>query len=558
MLPHQHHPWGALLIARHKQPARRSKQRAAVLLAVAASLCGASLFRIPLAASTTATVLDLPAQIGTVIGVSDDQTWIGYTDNSGRLHRFNRVTGEDNSIASVANGMPSMTADGQTLLFSAWQDPTLSNYGVYQWHAGQTPEASGDYVRVSPDDDSLANYPSMSADGSIVAWSGYPGTYVRDLTTGTTRTLDAFRYSFTAVSPDGTLATVSGYQDDGASQVAQFDSHTGSRTRRITGRQFQITSLSADGRYGAGVAYGYVADSGITLIDFATQEVRVIPHTYDGQCTGNPSLPFVSLAADGQTMAFASPSSGGQPSGTPDGRGYFVYDAASQNVTDVSGTYASTSGNCPSVFLTANGSDVYFTSDYSAPAMAMGLVGMQPAFAAGGNNLYRSHRSTSGDTDADPPVLSGPASVVADAVTPSGATVTFAVTARDAVDGVVPTSCSPSSGSGFAIGVTAVVCTARDLSGNPGSLQMSVTVLSASQQLDRLVTYVRATGDSALTKLAVSAQKSLAGGKVRKAKVQLRELSLAANGHEAAKKITRAQNDYIQTSVSRILAVLRN
>jgi hypothetical protein len=57
-----------------------------------------------------------------------------------------------------------------------------------------------------------------------------------------------------------------------------------------------------------------------------------------------------------------------------------------------------------------------------------------------------------------------------------GARVTFTVTARDDVDGVVPATCSPPSGSRFAVGRTRVACSATDTSGNESNAAFTVTV----------------------------------------------------------------------------------
>ena len=69
--------------------------------------------------------------------------------------------------------------------------------------------------------------------------------------------------------------------------------------------------------------------------------------------------------------------------------------------------------------------------------------------------------------DVTAPTLSGAADKTVRA--PRGATrvrVTYRVTARDDVDGVVPVSCRPRSGSPFKIGRTVVRCSATDASGN--------------------------------------------------------------------------------------------
>jgi large repetitive protein len=72
--------------------------------------------------------------------------------------------------------------------------------------------------------------------------------------------------------------------------------------------------------------------------------------------------------------------------------------------------------------------------------------------------------------------------VVAGADDWHGARVTFSVTASDAVDGTIPASCDPQSGSLFPLGETQVSCTAQDTAGNsskPASFTIAVRDLTA-------------------------------------------------------------------------------
>ena len=78
--------------------------------------------------------------------------------------------------------------------------------------------------------------------------------------------------------------------------------------------------------------------------------------------------------------------------------------------------------------------------------------------------------------DTTPPVLSVPADAVLEATGPSGAIVSFSPTAVDAVDGPVPVSCAPPSGSVFAIASTFVQCSAGDARGNLATETFAVTV----------------------------------------------------------------------------------
>ncbi len=75
------------------------------------------------------------------------------------------------------------------------------------------------------------------------------------------------------------------------------------------------------------------------------------------------------------------------------------------------------------------------------------------------------------------PVLTGPVtSPVVSASGPSGATVNFVVSASDDQEGTLPVTCSPPSGSLFAIGATPVTCTATDSNGNAAHIEFTVTV----------------------------------------------------------------------------------
>ena len=94
--------------------------------------------------------------------------------------------------------------------------------------------------------------------------------------------------------------------------------------------------------------------------------------------------------------------------------------------------------------------------------------------------------------DKTPPIQTSPFSnVIANATSPSGATVDYAIPAfTDALDPAPSVTCSPASGTLFASGVTTVTCVATDQAGNSVSLQFVVNVRSASVQLLRLLEFV--------------------------------------------------------------------
>lgn len=83
--------------------------------------------------------------------------------------------------------------------------------------------------------------------------------------------------------------------------------------------------------------------------------------------------------------------------------------------------------------------------------------------------------------DTGVPTFAGvPADSTSEATGPSGAAVTYALpTATDAVDGTLPVTCTPASGTTFPLGSTTVTCTATDNSANTSTKTFTVTVTYA-------------------------------------------------------------------------------
>jgi hypothetical protein len=79
--------------------------------------------------------------------------------------------------------------------------------------------------------------------------------------------------------------------------------------------------------------------------------------------------------------------------------------------------------------------------------------------------------------DFEGPALTSVDDIVVSATGPDGAIVTFDVpTATDALDGELPVTCDPISGSTFPVGATEVTCIATDEAGNDGTETFTVTV----------------------------------------------------------------------------------
>jgi len=93
---------------------------------------------------------------------------------------------------------------------------------------------------------------------------------------------------------------------------------------------------------------------------------------------------------------------------------------------------------------------------------------------AAGNSTGTSFSVTVQDTSA--PNLNVPGDLTAEADSSSGKAVSYAASANDAVAGAVTPTCSPASGSTFALGTTTVNCSAADGAGNIAKGSFKVTV----------------------------------------------------------------------------------
>ena len=90
------------------------------------------------------------------------------------------------------------------------------------------------------------------------------------------------------------------------------------------------------------------------------------------------------------------------------------------------------------------------------------------------------HYTLPDPTDITPPVWNVPADFSVEATGLNGAVVTYTATASDPDDAVSFQSCSPASGSTFALGLTTVNCTATDTHSNTGTANFNVTVVDTT------------------------------------------------------------------------------
>ena len=158
--------------------------------------------------------------------------------------------------------------------------------------------------------------------------------------------------------------------------------------------------------------------------------------------------------------------------------------------------------------------------------------------------------------DTTAPVVTVPANITVNAVSPSGAPVSYSASAVDAIDGPVTPVCTPASGSTFPITTTTVTCTATDAAGNTGTATFTVLVRGAAAQLGDLIT--ASTGvppGTALADKARAALANLSAGSAAGACTQLAQY-LDLVRAQAGKKIPAATAAALTADATRIRAVL--
>jgi hypothetical protein len=163
--------------------------------------------------------------------------------------------------------------------------------------------------------------------------------------------------------------------------------------------------------------------------------------------------------------------------------------------------------------------------------------------------------------DSTPPVIQTPGQVVVNATSPTGANVDYTVSADDETDPSPTLSCTPASGSKFAIGTTEVNCSSKDATGNMGKATFTVKVKGAPEQIGDLVDKLRAI--KALAPLAPTMRaylESTADCVIRRDKTRAcayLEVFVTAIKYAASRGwLTTAQSSDISADVKRIKAVI--
>ena len=208
-------------------------------------------------------------------------------------------------------------------------------------------------------------------------------------------------------------------------------------------------TIAANSPFTAGQGIQYVWTS---WADGGAQSRTIIVPSSDTTYTANYQAQY--------QVAFAANPSGagavtvnGQPSGTA-----WYDDGAALNIQ--------ATGNTGYGFLSWNTDSTSITfADPSSPSTTVTIHG-SGTISAGFSTVQ----------DKTPPTLNLPSAMTVEATSSSGAVVTYSTSASDLVDGSVPVTCTPASGSTFPFGTTTVSCSATDKSGNGATGAFTVTV----------------------------------------------------------------------------------
>jgi hypothetical protein len=162
---------------------------------------------------------------------------------------------------------------------------------------------------------------------------------------------------------------------------------------------------------------------------------------------------------------------------------------------DIIAEATSSSGAVVTFTATATNGGVVLCTPPSGSTFALGETTVNCTATNAVGSDAGSFKVTVRDTTA--PTLTLPADITAEATGPNGAVVAFAAWGTDAVNGLIAATCTPASGSVFALGTTAVSCMVSDLSGNTASGAFNVTVRDTTPPVLALPANITAEGTSA-------------------------------------------------------------
>lgn len=200
----------------------------------------------------------------------------------------------------------------------------------------------------------------------------------------------------------------------------------------------------------------------------ARRATNPLPIALGNRCgIGLPCTPVVEMSDDGSTVAMCTISGVRTADWSAYGYEPVVWREAENRLIFPGGR----TGGDPAC------GDLRLTADGSRLSYAFGPSQWDTAWPSGSWLFDTTRAVHDPPVDADPPVLTAPAAVAAEATGPDGAAVAWEATAADAHDGPVPVVCAPASGSVLPLGRTTVECTAADAAGNTAGAVFDVSVL---------------------------------------------------------------------------------
>ncbi len=278
-------------------------------------------------------------------------------------------------------------------------------------------------------------------------------------------------------------------------------------------------SIPAVAGNGVGAAYVFVKPAGGWAN--ATETAKLTASD------GGIDLLGDSVAVSGDTIAAGAPSA---TVGGNDGQGaVYVF------VKPAGGWASATETTRLTASDGASGDDFGISASSSGDTIAVGAWGATTAASPAQGAAYVFGLPAVADTT--PPVLTLPNTISIDAIGPAGAIVSYMATAIDNLDPSPVVSCTPLSGSLFAIGDTSVNCTATDSAGNNATGAFTVHVRGAAEQLANLAADVHGVGPgTSLAATVAIAQLLLAHGQTHATCLTLTTFTLEVRA-QTGKKI---------------------
>jgi outer membrane protein assembly factor BamB len=391
--------------------------------------------------------------------------WTNAAYDAGRLFVVGSPTGSGAMRAYDANtGTLLWTAQlpGQFIFSSA---PTAANGVVYTSGAGvggtlyAVNETNGDVLTTASVANGDQSSPALSASSVFVS-------YACNM---------AYGFAQTTLAP---LWTFTGPCEGGGGKTTVF------ANGRVFTRDF-FGNLILDA--GTGSLFGTYGQANGSMPAPAVEGNRiwfVSNGTLVEQDITTPSSPVTlwSFAGDGQLNTAPIVLS------TP--RGEFVIEGSSSGAL-----YAVDVATGAPVWSTNVGGTIYGPDEQNLSQPLTGLSAGQGLLVVPAGRTLTAYAGKVADTT--PPVISVPDPITANATSPSGAKVTYSVSATDPDDAVASLNCAPASGSTFSIGTTTVNCSATDTHGNTSTATFTVHVKGATEQLADLAAAVAGVGPGA-------------------------------------------------------------